>query len=193
MLTNNERKVLRLLLTAFDRNYSINNIAKECDLAPNGAYKILKKFEQEGVLKAKRIVNIKSYAINFDDEKTESILELALIPTLEGRIKYRLEDFKPLKEITKTCIIFGSYTDLKKEPNDMDVLFIIDKKNFKEYKKRLADIIVPVKIHDILQTEEDLKDNIITKDKIILQILTTGLILWGQKTIIQVIKNVYKR
>ena len=71
MLTKNEKKVLRLLLTAFDRQYSINNIAKECGLVPNGAYKILKKFEEEGILKAKHIANIKSYSINFDDEKTD--------------------------------------------------------------------------------------------------------------------------
>mgnify|MGYP001617418247 CR=1 FL=1 len=137
MLTNNEKKVLRLLLTAFDRQYSINNIAKECSLAPNGAFKILKKFEKEGILKSDKIANIKSYSINFDNEKTGNILELALMPILEGRLKYRLEDFKDLKEITKVCILFGSYIDMKKEPHDLDALFAIDKDNFKNYKKGL--------------------------------------------------------
>lgn len=195
MLTKNQKKVLRLLFTAFDRQYSINNIAKECKLAPNGAYKILKKFEEEGILKAKHIANIKSYSINYDDEKTENILELALTSKLEGRIKYRLEDFKELKEITKACILFGSYMNLKKEPHDLDVLFVIDNENFKEYKRRLADVkdIVPAKIHDVLQTKKDLKNNIANKDKVILQILMKGVILWGRKTIINVVKNVYQR
>ena len=195
MLTKNEKKVLRLLLITVDKHYSINSIAKECGLAPNGAYKILRKFEEEGILKVKHIANIKSYNINFDGEKTENILELVLISRLEGRIKYRLEDFKDLKEITKACILFGSYINLKKEPHDLDALFVIDKDNFKKYKKRLADIkdIVPAKIHDVLQTEEDLKNNIINKDKVILQILMEGVILWGGKTIIKVIKNVYRR
>ena len=195
MLTNNEKKVLRLLLTAFDRQYSINNIAKECGLAPNGAFKILKKFEKEGILKSNKIANIKSYSINFDNEKTGSILELALMPALEGRLKYRLEDFKDMKEITKACILFGSYIDLKKEPHDLDVLFVIDEDNFKNYKKGLEAIkdIVPAKIHDVLQTEEDLKNNIKNKDKIILQILREGVILWGISVMIRVTKNVYKR
>ena len=195
MLTKNEKKVLRLLLAAFNRERSINNIAKECGLVPNGAYKILKKFEKEGILKAKNIANIKSYSINFDDEKADNILELALMPKLEGRIKYRLEDLKGLKEITKACILFGSYIDLKKEPHDLDILFVINRNNFKQYKKRLADIedMVPAKIHDVLQTEEDLKNNIANKDKVILQILRTGIILWGIKTIIKVIKNFYQR
>ena len=195
MLTKNEKRVLRLLLTAFDNQYSINNVAKECGLVPNGAYKILKKFEEEGILKAKHIANIKSYSINFDDEKTDNILELALMPNLESRIKYRLEDFKGLKGITKACILFGSYTDLKKEPHDLDILFVIDKGNFKQYKKKLADIkdIVPAKIHDVLQTEDDFKSNIENKDKVILQILRAGIMFWGIKTIIKVIKNFYQR
>lgn len=195
MLTENEKKVLRLLFTDLDKDYSINSIAKECNLAPNGAYKILKKFEKENILKVKQIANIKSYRINFKDEKTDNILELALIPKLEGRVKYRLEDFKEIKEITKACMLFGSYIDLKKEPNDLDVLFVIDSKDFKEYKKRLENIkeIVPARVHDVLQTEEDLKNNLVNKDKVILNILKNGIIIWGRKTIINVIKNVYQR
>ena len=77
----------------------------------------------------------------------------------------------------------------------MDILFVIDKGNFKQYKKRLADIkdIVPAKIHDVLQTEDDFKNNIENKDKVILQILRVGIIFWGIKTIIKVIKNFYQR
>ena len=106
MLTLNEKKVLRLLLTSFDLDYSINQVAKQCKLAPNGAFKILKKFEEEGILKTKKIANIVSHKINFNGEKTMNILELALMPDLKGRIKYRFDDFSELKEITKACIIF---------------------------------------------------------------------------------------
>lgn len=192
MLTHNEKKVLRLILTAFGTDYSINNIAKECGIAPNGAYKILKKLEKEGILKGKSIANIKSYTIDFANEKTTNILELALIPELDGKIKYRIEDLKSLKGITKSCIIFGSYTSQKKQPNDLDILFILDQDNFRGYKKKLADIkdLVPVKIHDVLQTEQDIKNNIKNNDKIILEILRNGVVLWGQKIIIEVIKNV---
>ncbi len=195
MLTDNEKKVLRLLAIAFDKDYSINNIAKECGLSPNGALKILKKFKEEGILKAKKIANIISYRLDFENEKTDNILELALTSKLEGRIKYRSEDLKELKDIIKSCILFGSYISLKKEPKDLDVLFILDKANFKEYKKRLADIkdIMPIKIQDILQTEEDLKKNILRKDKVVLDILRKGIVLWGQKTAIKVIKSVYQR
>ena len=195
MLTDNEKKVLKLLFTAFEEDYSINNIAKRCGISPNGAVKILNKFEKQGILKPKKIANIKSYKINFENEKTIIILELTLIPKLEKKLKYRLDDLKELKEITNACIVFGSYINMNKKPNDLDILFVLDKNNFEKYKKRLSHLreIIPLKIHDVLQTEEDLKQNIIQKDKIILNILKTGIILWGQRTIVGIIKDVYKR
>ena len=67
MLSANEKKVLRLLMSSLNASYSINQIAKECKLSPNGAFKILKKFEKEGVLRAVNIANIRAYKINFDN------------------------------------------------------------------------------------------------------------------------------
>ena len=67
MLTKNEKAVLRLLMAAFDKDYSINGVSKECGLTPNGAFKILKKLEREGILKSKSIANIKPYKINFEN------------------------------------------------------------------------------------------------------------------------------
>ena len=154
----------------------------------------MKKFEKEGVLRFRSIGNIKSYRLNFENEKTANVLDLALIPQLDGRLKYRLEDFEKLKEITKSCILFGSYTDLKKEPNDLDVLFVLGGADFKVYKRRLEEIksLAPVRIHDMIQTEEDLKTNLQKKNDVIIGILNKGVVLWGQKTIIKAIKDVYK-
>jgi DNA-binding Lrp family transcriptional regulator len=190
MLTSNEKKVLRMIMAAFDTDYSINQVAKECNLAPNGALKILKKFEKEQIVFVKKIANIKSYKLNFN-EKAISILELALMPELAGRIKHRADDLKELKEASRLCIIFGSYIDMNKNPNDMDVLFVID--DYKKYKNKLEKIrdIVPVKIHDIIQTEDDLKSNLIKKDKIVLEAIKKGVVLWGYDYLVKVIKDAY--
>jgi len=195
MLTHNEKKVLRVLLTLFKENLSINQIAKKCSITPNGTLKILRKFEKEGILKSKKIANIISYSINFENEKTKNILELSLNEELTGRVKFRYEDLKILKEITDACILFGSYIDQKKEPNDMDVLFILNKLQFKKYKEESLQIYktIPIKVQDILQTEEDFKKNIANKDKVILEILKTGKIFWGSKKIISIIENEYQR
>ena len=195
ILTENEKKVLRLLLAFYDTEFSINQIAKECGLSPNGALKILKKLEREQVLIPKKIANIKSYRINFMSEKADFILELALMPELDTKLMYRLKDFEELKQIAGACILFGSYLRQKNQPNDLDVLFVLDRKNYKGYKKQLENIkqIVPAKIHDIIQTEEDFKKNIKNKDKIINEILNKGVVLWGYKLIWGAVKDVYQR
>jgi len=78
ILTNNERRLLRFLASARD-DYSINELSRECKLTPKGAYKILKKFESEGIVKPKAISNIISYKLDFSNIKTARILELVFI------------------------------------------------------------------------------------------------------------------
>ncbi|MBU0761119.1 MAG: hypothetical protein KJ600_01740 [Nanoarchaeota archaeon] len=191
MLTENEKKVLRYIAIHSKESPSINKVAKSCKITPNGAYKILKKFEGEGILKFKKISNIKSPFIDFKNNKSLNMLELALIPQItKNRIKYRNEDLEPLKKITEICALFGSYIE-KKEPNDLDVLFVFDKKNYAEYKEKLNKVreITPIEIHDIIQTKKDLFNNIKNEDKTIINILEKGMILWGQNILVKVIKN----
>ncbi len=195
MLTKNEGRVMREILTSFGRDYSINELARICKIAPNGAFKILKKFEKEGVLKEKKIANISSFHINFDNIKTKSLLELSLIQESVGRVKYRTQDLTPLKKITQIAVIFGSYITEKEKPSDLDLLFILSQKDFKEYKKISNKIysVMPIKVQDVLQTMEDFKDNIRKNDIIIVEALKKGFILWGHEKIIEVLKDESKR
>lgn len=195
MLTKNGKKVLKLLFMKFDDEYSVNEVAKRCNLSPNGALKILKKFEHESILIPKKIANIKSHSLNFNNEKTKNILELSLISELKGRLKFRREDLEPIKKITIACIVFGSYIDIKKEPKDIDILFILDKSKFTEYREKTSEIFktIPIKLHDVIQTKKDFKDNIHNKNKVIINALKHGIIFWGHKEIIKFIENEYKR
>ncbi|MAF36446.1 hypothetical protein CL622_05010 [archaeon] len=109
MFTENEVRIIRFLVTAIGTPYSISRIARACKVSPNGAYKILKKFESENIVKAENIANIKAYMINYEGQKTEYIIPLVFIPKLERNIYQRKEDLKPLKEVSQIGILFGSY------------------------------------------------------------------------------------
>ena len=195
MLTENEKKILRFLAISSEKDYSINSIAKTLKLSPNGALKILNKFVKEGIFFIKEIANIKSYKLNFNNEKTIRVLELAFIPnTLSEKLKIRDEDLNKLKGITKACLIFGSYITTKLKPNDLDILFIIDKSNFLLYKKNLEKVqdLIPFKIHDLLLTTEDLNNNIKEKNPAVINALLNGIVLWGVDVIVKEIKHGYK-
>jgi len=196
ILTMNEQHVLRLLATSINTHLSINEISRACAITPNGAYKILIKLETQGILKAVRIANIKSYTLDFDHEKTTRVLELAFIPdTLEGRIKSRAVDLQRLRTVTQACILFGSYITAKKTPNDLDVLFILRQKDFETYKRTLskAQDLVPVKIQDIIQTTDDLQHNLTKNDPVVTAALRHGIVLWGSAALVEVIKNASQR
>lgn len=192
VMTVKEKRVLRLLITSFVKERSINDVARECHITPNGAYKILTKLEKDEILKAKSIANIRAYRLDFDNEKTTRVLELALIPgALEGRVKHRVTDLQPMKAVTQACILFGSYITTKKEPGDLDVLFLLKKTEFEAYKQALGKVqdIVPVKVQDVVQTADDLKQNIKKNDPIVTEALWNGVALWGFDALVKVIKN----
>ena len=191
ILTTKEKRVLRFLATSL-QDFSINDLAKACKLAPSGAHKVLKKLEKEGVVKAKSIANILSYKLDFRGDNTESVLHMAFVPEkLEGLMKLRAQDLKPLKESTQACIIFGSYTTEKQNPSDFDVLFVFEKANFELYKQTLAKAkdIIPIKVQDVIQTTYDLVQNLKKGDPVIIGVLRNGVVLWGFDVLVQVIKN----
>lgn len=193
ILTVNERRVLRLLAANFGNDFSINDIARECSITPNGAHKILVKLEKEGVLKARHIANIKAYTLDFSSEKTASILELAFMPdALQGRLKMREDDLQPMKAVTRACVLFGSYITTKRAPGDLDILFVVEQVNFEAYKLALSKVqgITPVKIQDVIQTINDLQQNLKKGDAIIHEALRNGIMLWGFAALVRAIENV---
>lgn len=192
MLTSNEIKILKFLMTSFSY-CSINDIAKECKLAPNGAYKILKKLEKLRVLYFTDIGKIRAYKINFKNILTINYLEIALTDERinESKIRVRIKDFEGLKDICDAAIMFGSYITEKKNPSDIDIVFIIEKNKYNQYKKRLDKIreIIPYKIHDVIQTQEDITNNLKKSDIIIINAIRNGIVLWGNDIIARSIKN----
>ena len=191
-LTENEKKIIRILAVNKYNDYSINELAKISKISPNGTYKILNKFKDKGIFTIKPIANIKSYKIDYSNERTELILQLAYtIEKLTGKIKFRSDDLTELRDITKICILFGSYITEKEKPNDLDILFVIKKENFSEYTNILEKVKLkmPLKVHEILQTEVDLKHNLKQQNPAIKDALIKGIILWGSNLLTKVIKD----
>lgn len=191
MITENQNKVLRFLSTgSINENYT-RNVAKECNISVSGSQWILNHLENQGILNHQDIGNIKSYKIDFND-KSKDILILAYSDNLNNKLENRKRELESLKEFSKSAIVFGSYLN-KKEPNDIDILFILEKNSdYISFNKKLKEArhIVPIKIHAVLQTKKDLIENIKKKDKIVINALRNGLVLWGNKFIVGVLEDV---
>src|SRR3989338_3924103 len=192
MLTLNDKKVVKYLLVNFNLDQSINEVAKNCHLSPNGAYKILQKLQKESILYPKNIANIKAFKVTCGSLKAKRIIALAFMDKIAGRLEHRYKDLLPLQKVSPICIAFGSYITEKKHPEDFDIITIIDRSNFAQYKKTLKEIqeIMPVKIHDVLQTKQDFINNLQQDNKVIKKALQEGVVLWGYDQLIEVLSSV---
>lgn len=191
MITEKQSKVLKFLATgSYSENY-INNIARECDIAVSGSRWILNNFEKQKIVNHQDVGNMKVYNVNFSD-KSKDFLSIAYSDKLSNKLENRKREMEPLKKVSKIAIIFGSYLN-KRDPNDIDILFILDKNfNYKKFNEILKEVrhIVPIKIHAILQTKKDLVENIKNKDKVIINALRKGKLLWGNRYLVEVLEDV---
>jgi len=180
------------LIRNFQERNSVNEIGKRLELSPMGAYKILKKLEKINAVVPEKIGNALYYKPNLNEEIGAKLSELVLIQNnLSPYAQIQAEDLNPLKDSTLCCVLFGSVLTKGKEANDIDILVILEKKDFSRVSKELSKIksLKPKKIHELMQTKEDLLKNIQKGDKVILDIIKTGKILWGAEIIVEAIKN----
>ena len=191
-LTKNEARAIDFLIRNFKEKNSINELGRKLDISPRGIYKILKKLENINVIIPERIGNAIYYRINLAEDSALKLAEFVLMPgILNPYAKVQAEDLKQLKGIAQSCILYGSVLSKGKEARDIDTLIVLEKKNFSKVNNMLNKIknMKPKKIHEMVQTKEDLINNIKNGDKVILDIIKKGSILWGAEIIVEAIKN----
>ncbi len=191
-LTENESRVMDFLVRNLNEKNSINEIGRRLELSPRGIYKVLKKLESFKAIIPEKIGNAVYYRPNLDEELSRKMAEFILMQNdLNSYAKIQAEDLKPLKDETLSCILFGSVITKGSKAGDIDILLVLEKKNFDRVHKRLSEIkeMKPKKIHDIMQAKEDLSKNIKKNDEVILEIIKNGKILWGSDIILEAIKN----
>lgn len=191
-LTENEAKIVDFLIRNFRERNSINEIGRKIKISHTGAHKILRKLEKIKAVKPDRIGNAIYYKPNLDNELGLKLAEYVLAQNeLIPYSEVQADDLRPLREIASSCILFGSVLSKGKEARDIDVMLVVEEKDFKKLYKKLEEIkeMSPKKIHDVMQSREDIAKNIKKNDEVILDIIKNGRILWGSEIIVEAIKN----
>ncbi len=191
-ITKNEARVINFLFRNFSKDYNINQIARELKLSPRGAYKILKKLELQKILSSQRIGNNIIYKVNFEGDVTSDVCQFALAEReTTPYLRTWINDLQLLKEITEIAVLFGSILTKEKQAGDVDVLLVFPKENLAKVQEQIKKInqIKSKKVHTIVQTKEDLLNNIQKRDPAILEEVKTGLILWGRNILVEAIKH----
>lgn len=191
-VTKNEMSLILTIFKSPEKDYNARTIAKEIKITHMGALKIVKRLENEGILKSKELGKAKFYTLNFDNDYVEQYLKFLLKREVEQSNPYVKRWIKEIKKIKNadSAILFGSILIKHKKAKDIDTLFIIDSKKFSKLKDEITKInsINIKKLHPIYQTKQDIKDNIKEGDKPLLNAIK-GIIIFGDNTIINLLRK----
>jgi len=193
-ISNNEMKIMSILFKEPYVDYNANNLSKITNLSSMGTLKILKKLEKQNLIKGKQMGKATFYKPHLKNQYSQIFIELILRKEAEEslpKVKRWIKELKKFEKDSEIGIIFGSL--LKKSGfEDIDFLLIINSlknKKINQITKNLNEINIK-KIHLVKQTDKDFKKNIKEKNKIILNALKEGIVIFGHKKIIRAIQDV---
>lgn len=195
---NTENKILVVLLKQFSINWIITSLANELKITRVGVWKILKKLKKENLIILSPIGQGKTNTISIRLNWENIILgkKLALILTEEASEHQRwLNNFEELKRITEFTIIYGSILHSPKEAKDIDILEVVsNKNNFLEIEKIMqkSQKSQVKKIHSESFTKTEFRDELKKPNKIFIDAVKKGVVLFGQENFIKLLKDMQK-
>lgn len=187
-ITEKEMEAVMTIVKSPEKMYNANSLSKVLRISAMGALKLLKRLEKESVLKAKKIGKAVIYRINTENKYACQYVFLLLSREAlysSTNVKLWVNEIKKIKN-ADMAVLFGSIL-YKKNPMDIDVLFVTDKKKFRKLKKEVTETnkLNIKKIHPLYQSFEDIIPNIKKRDKPMLNAIK-GVFVYGQKNYLEI-------
>jgi predicted nucleotidyltransferase len=180
------------ILKSPEIGYNANSLAKHLGLSSMGALKIVKRLEEENILISRKVGQANIYSINFKGEYARQYIRFLLKKDANDSSPYIRRWIRELEKIKSAdgITLFGSVMNKEDQAKDIDVLVVVNQKNFNSVKKEIESInmINEKKIHPIYQSKEDIKKNISDGDKVILNAIK-GIILSGDDVFMEILQR----
>lgn len=196
--TKPSTKILKILLKDFTIKPTITLLAKEISMSRVGTWKILKKLEAKKLIILSPMGEGKTstyrISLNWENPIVEKTLSLALT---EDALKNQrwLSNFAELENKVDFLLIYGSIIHSLKEANDIDILGITNKSKFLEIEesiKRVQKTQIK-KIHALNFTPAEFKGELEKPNKIFIDAMKKGIILFGQEKFTKFIKSISRK
>jgi len=186
-------KIIRTLFKNFLVEYNSRSLSKTIGITHAGTFKILKKLEKENIVKSRKIGKAVVYSLNMENSRTITEIELSLIVESENYNRW-IEEFKKLKDKSKFVILFGSIVKNLKEAKDIDILIVTEKNKLEESQQIISERskLSYKKIHPLTQTLRDFNNDVSNKNKAIIEIMRTGIVLYGHREVVKILRNYIK-
>lgn len=190
-LTRKERKALLILFKDFTAYHNANSVSKVLGISRVGALKLFRRLEAEGLLASQKIGKSIVYRLRLDDDYVKKLIAFLLADEANNFKRWK-EEFKELFRRGRIVMVFGSVLRNYERANDVDLLVASAKSEKEEVDKVLEGkaAILPKRLHAIKLTPAELEQNIRRKEEAVLDIVKTGVVLYGQDEYVEVLKNV---
>ncbi len=191
-------KILKILLKEISINPTITFLAKEIGMSRVGTWKILKKLEAGKLITLSPIGEGKTSAniisLNWENSIIEKTLSLALTQDALKNQRW-LSSFEELENKVDFLLIYGSIIHSPKEANDIDVLGVTNKNEFLEIEESIKMIqkVQIKKIHAINFTPAEFKGELEKPNKVFIDAIKKGTILFGQEKFIEFMKGIQRK
>ena len=183
-------RILCVLLKEPFTTHTVTSIAKALDMTRQGIWKTLNKLSVDKLISLEPVNDAKTSTVtiklNFDNPATEK--KLSLLLTQESLKQQRWQvNFAELEKKVNFLILFGSILNNSKEANDIDILAVVNKKNFKAIDEVIAKVQLTQvkKIHLVSLTAKEFRHELKKQNKAYLDAVKKGVILFGQDSFIR--------
>ena len=196
LIANISKKILLKVLKNFSSSHTVTSLSQELNMSRVGIWKVLKKLESENLITLTKTGETQTgtytISLNWKNPLTEKILSVALSEEAQKYERWRF-NFSGLEKESEFFILFGSILHSPKEAADIDVLNIAKRKNLEKIKNIILKIqnTQSRKIHLTNLTKEEFEKELIElKNRILLDALKRGVILFGQESFIKFVKDI---
>ena len=193
-----DKSILKILIKDIAIKPTITSLAKELDLSRVGLWKVLKRMQSEKLIVLTTMGTGKTstylVSLNWGNPILEKVLSLALTQDAINNQRW-LNNFSELESKLDFLILYGSILYSPKEANDIDIVAVVsDRKQFKHIEEIIAKMQKSQikKIHALSFTQEEFAQEIRKPNKVFIDALKKGIILFGQEEFIMFMRDLRK-
>lgn len=184
-------RILLYMLKHPTKQFNPREISKEAGITHSGAFRLFAKLDKEGFVHNEKRGRYNYYSVKFKRKSTRKYLSYLIQKEKDSqsnKVKMWADRIQGIKSAA-IALLFGSVLN-KDKPNDIDVVFVTPKNATNLYKEiDKLNITSLTKIHPIIQTEQDLINNIRKKDPVIMKALG-GILVFGDEDYFDVLAEV---
>lgn len=190
-LTLNEQKALLILFKDYAAHHNANTLAKQLGMSRFGVQKLLRRLKAEGFLTSQPIGRAVIFRLKVDEEYTKKLLTFLLADEAKQHLRWQ-DEFSKLGGEAQIVILYGSAVRNWEKASDIDILVVAPGAASRAVGVLLerAKERLPKRLHAIRMIRQDLIDNLKNKNTVALEIVRTGIVLYGQDELYEVVRDV---